>query len=150
MRGKWRNNGVNHTLTKTNKFMKNFVFCLVLCVSAFANTQISELEKECEAGNSDKCFELATNLENSCDKTKNFEVGAKAIKYYEKICNSNEAHIYTACIRLASIYNRGNCAQENSPKTLKYLKLSCEKENLTNVCAVYQRILDTILKSKGY
>ena len=124
--------------------MKNFVFCLVLCVSAFANTQISQLEKECEAGNLDKCFELATNLENSCDKTKNFEVGAKAIKYYEKICNSDETFFYGACLRLAGIYIRGNCTQKNSAKALKYLKLCCDKEHVDNACSVYQRGLASV------
>ena len=125
--------------------MKKFLLCLCLFGYIFANdNENSKLQNECEAGNMDKCFELASNLEDSCEKTPNFEIGAKAIKYYEKVCKSNEAHIYTACMRLAGIYNRGNCAQKNSPKTLEYLKLSCDKENLTNVCTVYRSSLDTI------
>ena len=129
--------------------MKQFLFCLCLVGFVCANgSENAKLQAECEAGNTDKCFELASNLQDSCENTPNFEVGAKAIKYYEKICNSNEAHFYTACMRLAGIYNRGNCAQKNHPKSNEYLKMSCEKENLINVCEVYQRASNTIKKFK--
>ena len=129
--------------------MKNFLLCLCLVGLVFANdSENAKFEAQCEAGDMDKCFELAQNLQDSCEKTPNFEIGAKAISIYEKICNSNEAHFYTACMQLAIIYNRGNCAQKNHPKSDKYLKLSCDKENVTNVCTFYQRSSETIEKFK--
>ena len=129
--------------------MRNFLLCLCLVGLVFANeSENAKLEAQCEAGDTDKCFELAWNLQNSCEKTPNFEVGAKAISIYEKICNSNKTPLYGACLRLAEIYGGNNCTQKNQQKSLQYMKMSCDKENVTNVCTFYQRSSETIEKFK--
>lgn len=112
---------------------KSLIFCLGLSIFAFANdSENLRLEAECENGNIDSCDTIAHYFNIKCLDKKNFDIGQKSIKYYERVC---EARKYEACFALAIIYMaHSNCVEQDEQKAVEYAKISCDIERYGQAC----------------
>ena len=121
------------------KLIKIFLATLV-CDFTFAHFVFTDdnlkLKNECETENFDSCFRLAENLSALCLNKQDFDIGAEAVKYYEKSCN---AKIQPACFMVAFMHSTGQCVPQNIKLAQKYAKISCDEERQSAACALYAR-----------
>ena len=87
--------------------MKKFVLFGLVFAMMFAD-EISNLETSCEKGDGKSCYELGLlygqNRKVIVDNSDNKDRYNKAIQYFEKGCNGNNAE---ACAELSSYYDNG-------------------------------------------
>ena len=117
--------------------MKIFLLCLCLVGLVFANENKNlSPEAQCENGNALSCFKLGESFSKICLDEQNFDIGAKAIKYYEKACSAKQE---PACFMVAFMYSTNQCVPRNIELAQKYAKISCDEERQSDACGLYAR-----------
>jgi len=120
------------------------IFFLLLGNKAYSNNLYSVLEKECEKGNGQICFELGHKYISGKGVKKNINI---ALKLYQKAFDLNHLVAY---VELGRIYQNGEIIKKDLKKAKNYYQKACDAGEKYSACLMVEYVDKKYTKEEDY
>lgn len=125
---------------------KKFLVCsffLTLILNASAQSDVSGLEEQCNAGSSESCYNLAHRFRTGDGSEQNMSL---AFQYYSKSCEGNYA---SGCAGLGYLYSLGRGVEKNLPASLTSFLKACELSEISGCAGAGNILIGGVLDNRN-